>query len=81
MLNFSGNRHIFLARSPIDMRKGVVTLAGIVDHELGMNAFAGDIFIFIGKRANRVKILAWDQRGTWLLPRSGWNKGDSCDSS
>ena len=59
VLNFLGNRRIFLARAPIDMRKGVVTLAGIVDNELGMNAFAGDIFR--QARCDRVRFGRIDQ--------------------
>ena len=30
MLNFNGNRRIFLARAPIDMRKGAGTVKGAV---------------------------------------------------
>jgi len=69
MLNFSGNRRIFLARAPIDMRKGAGTLATIVEHDLGMDAYVGDVFIFIGRHNNRVKILAWDQSGFWLCSK------------
>jgi len=69
MLNFNGNRRIFLARSPIDMRKGVGTLATIVEHSLGMDPYAGDIFVFLGKHANRVRVLVWDRSGFWLASK------------
>ncbi len=69
MLNFSGNRRIFLARSPIDMRKGAGSLATLVEHDLGMDAYVGDIFIFMGRHNNRVKVLAWDQSGFWLCAK------------
>jgi transposase len=69
MLNFNGNRRIFLARAPIDMRKGAGTLATIVEHNLGMEPYSGDIFVFLGKHANRVKVLAWDHSGFWLCSK------------
>jgi transposase len=59
MLNFNGNRRIFLARSPIDMRKGAGTLATIVEHSLGMDPYVGDIYVFLGKHSNRVKVLIY----------------------
>jgi transposase len=69
MLNFNGNRRIFLARAPIDMRKGAGTLATIVEHSLGMDPYAGDIFVFLGKHSNRVRILVWDRSGFWLASK------------
>jgi transposase len=69
MLNFNGNRRIFLARAPIDMRKGAGTLATIVEHGLGMDPYAGDIFVFLGKHSNRVRILVWDCSGFWLASK------------
>ena len=66
MLNFSGNRRIFLARSPIDMRKGAGSLASLVEYGLNMDPYAGDIFLFIGKAKNRVKLITWDTSGFWL---------------
>jgi transposase len=69
MINFSGNRRIFLARAPVDMRKGTITLANIVEHGLGMDPYAGDIYVFLGKHSNRVKILVWDRSGFWLASK------------
>ncbi len=69
MLNFSGNRRIFLARAPIDIRKGAGSLATIVQYFLGMDPYAGDIFLFVGRRHNRVKLLAWDKSGFWICAK------------
>jgi len=69
MLNFSGNRRIFLARSPIDMRKGAGSLASLVEYGLNMDPYAGDIFLFVGKAKNRVKLIAWDTSGFWLCSK------------
>lgn len=69
MLNFSGNRRIFLARSPIDMRKGAGSLASLVEYGLNMDPYAGDIFLFVGKAKNRVKLIAWDTSGFWMCSK------------
>jgi transposase len=69
MLNFTGNRRIFLARSPIDMRKGAGSLASLVEYGLKMDPYAGDIFLFVGRAKNRVKLIAWDTSGFWLASK------------
>jgi transposase len=69
MLNFSGNRRIFLARSPIDMRKGAGSLASLVEYGLNMDPYAGDIFLFVGRAKNRIKFIAWDTSGFWLASK------------
>lgn len=66
MLNFSDNRRIFLARQAVDMRKGAASLAALVENALGQDPYTGDIFVFVGRRKNRVKLIAWDRSGFWL---------------
>lgn len=69
----------FLYRESTDMRKGFDGLCGIVIGKLGDNPMSGDIFIFINKPRNRIKLLKWEQggfvifykrleRGTYELP-------------
>ena len=69
MLTFGDNRRIFLARMPIDMRKGALSLAAQVENELKQDPFAGDIFVFLGRAKNRVKLLVWDKSGFWLCAK------------
>ena len=69
MLSFETGRRIFLARAATDMRKSFNTLAALVEHQLGHSLFAGDVFVFIGKRSNRLKVLVWDASGFWLCAR------------
>ena len=45
------------------MRKGFDGLSGLVINQLGQDPLSGDIFIFINRTRNLVKILVWDQTG------------------
>jgi transposase len=61
------NQNIFyLYRFPTDMRMGFDSLCGIVQNELNRNPASGDVFIFINKPRNRIKLLHWE-RGGYLL--------------
>ena len=45
------------------MRFGIYSLAGLVRNELGFDPLSGDVFVFIGKRSNQVRLLQWDRDG------------------
>lgn len=51
------------------MRKGPNSLAALVEHGLGQDPFAGDIFVFVGRAKNRVKLLVWELSGFWLCAK------------
>lgn len=69
MLTFETGRRIFIARAATDMRKSFNTLAALVEHQLGHDPYAGDVFVFIGRKRNRLKVLVWDASGFWLCAR------------
>lgn len=69
MLTFGDTRRIFLARQFADMRKGCASLAAVVENALGHDPYVGDIFVFVGKHKNRVKLIAWDRSGFWLCAK------------
>ena len=54
---------MYLATKPVDMRKGFDGLAAIVAAEIGEDVYSGHLFVFVSRRADRVKILTWDQGG------------------
>jgi transposase len=58
---------IVVASRPVDFRAGLDGLAARVQQSLRENPFAGDLFVFRAKRADRVKILAWDGTGLCLF--------------
>jgi len=64
--NFSG-LHFYLCRQPTDMRKNFDGLSGVIESSLGANPLSGDVFIFINKRRDRIKLLLWDRDGFWLF--------------
>lgn len=63
MLALTASTRIFIAAGPVDMRKGFDSLAALVNTAFGVDVFSGALFVFIGKRADRIKILAWDRGG------------------
>jgi len=54
---------VFLCTSPTDMRKGFDTLAALVRDGLRYDPMSGHLFLFVGRRRDRIKILYWDRDG------------------
>ncbi len=69
MLTFAPTQRIFLARAAVDMRKSFDSLAALVKNQLGKDPFAGDVYLFVGKYRNRVKILVWEVSGFWVCAK------------
>lgn len=59
--------HVFLACDHTDMRKLIDGLAAIVQQNFKLNPFSQDIFMFCGRRKDRIKVLSWDGDGFSLL--------------
>lgn len=62
-----------------DMRKGFNGLCGLVRNEFLQNPLSGDVFIFINRPRNRIKLLHWQgdgfaiyykrlEKGTYEMP-------------
>ena len=58
---------VLVATKPVDFRKGGDGLVALVRETLGEDPFSQTIFIFRSKRADRLKILAWDGSGLVLF--------------
>ena len=48
-------------------RKGIDGLALVVQETMGLDPFSGAAFVFRSKRADRIKVLIWDQTGIVLV--------------
>ena len=79
-LGFSGR--ILVAVEPVDGRKGIDSLAGVVRSVLLGDPLSGDLFVFKNKGGDKLKILAWMgdgfslylrrlERGTFAFPAAG----------
>ena len=54
---------IFMSDRPVDMRKGFDGLIAIVRTSWRGDVFSGHLFVFLGSRRDRAKILYWDHGG------------------
>jgi transposase len=58
---------IFLCTMPQDMRRSFDGLGLVVQQVLGEDPQSGALFVFVSKRATRVKVLWFDRNGYCLL--------------
>jgi transposase len=54
---------IWLCTTPADMRKGFDSLAALVREGLNHDPLCGDLFLFVGRGRDRLKLLYWDSDG------------------
>jgi transposase len=69
MLHLSSNERYYFYDQLTDMRKGCYGLCGIVQNELKKNILLGDVFVFMGKGHNKIKLLQWDTDGFALYEK------------
>ncbi len=62
MFNLNENNRIVMAQHPTDMRMGVNCLSGQV-RMIGLDPSNGDVYIFVGKSRQVMKILHWEHGG------------------
>lgn len=60
---------IWMAVTPVDMRRGLDGLSAIVQQSLGHSPCAEAAFIFRNRAGNRLRLLLWDGNGVWLCQR------------
>jgi transposase len=63
MLTVAAGAKVYLATEPVDLRRGHDGLTALVRARLGMDPLDGHLFVFVGRRGDRVKILFWDRGG------------------
>ena len=67
MITVPAGLRVLIATKPVDFRRGADGLAALVRETLGEDPFSGTIYVFRSKRADRVKMVAWDGTGLVLL--------------
>ena len=68
-VSVAAGTRIYLALEPTDMRKGFDGLAAQVSQVLRRDLFSGHLFLFRGKRGDRLKALYWDGSGFCLFAK------------
>ena len=79
MIAFPSQIRVFLYRHPTDMRKSFNGLVAITESQLEQDPCSGDLFVFLNRRRDRIKLLYWGntgfciwyqqlQTGTYQLP-------------
>jgi len=69
MIGLLPGTKVWLACGVTDMRKGFDGLAALVQLTLNEDPFSGQLFVFRGRRGDRVKILWWDGDGLCLFAK------------
>lgn len=85
MLMLPSTCKIFVSAAPCDMRRSFDRLASMVQEILHQSPLSGHLFVFRGRRNDRLKILYWErggfaiwyrrlEKGTFRFPE----KGETC---
>ncbi len=59
--------NIYIACGYTDMRKSIDGLAAVVQQQFHLDPFSKSLFLFCGKRRDRIKVLFWEGDGFVLL--------------
>ena len=69
MLSLPPSVRIFVARGATDQRKSFDGLCALAKDVLRQDPFSGHVFVFVGRRRDRVKLLVWDRSGFWVFAK------------
>lgn len=68
MLNdFTGANRVYIACGYTDLRLGIDGLAALVKRQFALEPFENCLFLFCGRRRDRIKALYWEGNGFLLL--------------
>lgn len=67
MLTVASHTRIYLHTRPTDMRKSFDGLSGLVRSVFQADPLDGSLFLFLNRRADRIKLLWWDRDGLALF--------------
>jgi transposase len=67
MLMLPPTVRVYVATGTTDLRRSIDGLSMLVRERLALDPLSGHLFLFRNRRGDRVKILAWDRSGFWVL--------------
>ena len=75
MLNdFAGADRVYIACGYTDLRLGIDGLAALVKRQFALDPFENCLFLFCGRRRDRIKALYWEGNGFLLLYKNVWSQ-------
>lgn len=63
MFALSSALNYYLYNGPTDMRKSFDGLCNVIQSRMNRNPLSGEVFLFINKRRDRMKLLRWEYSG------------------
>ena len=80
--DFKGADHVYIACGYTDLRRGIDGLASLVEQQFQLDPFSNTLFLFCGRRRDRIKGLYWEgnsfillykrlESGSFQWPRNG----------
>jgi len=69
VIGLPAGTRVWLAAGVTDMRRGFDGLASIALNTLNEDPFSGHVFVFRGRRGDRIKVLWWSGDGLCLLAK------------
>lgn len=67
MIALASHLKFYLYPQATDMRKSFDGLSGMVTSILARDPMSGEVYIFLNRRRDRMKLLLWDRNGFWLF--------------
>ncbi len=68
-MSLATGTRVWIVCGVTDMRKGFDGLAALVQLKLREDPFSGQLFVFRGRRGDRIKMLWWDGDGLCLFAK------------
>ena len=69
MIPIHSNSRCFFYTKSTDMRNSFDGLSAIVSSQMSGNLISGDVFIFMNRKQNFIKLLVFDRNGFWLCAK------------
>ena len=67
LTDFTGADRVYIACGYTDLRRGIDVLASLVQQQFNLDPFINTLFLFCGRRRDRIKALYWEGNGFVLL--------------
>ena len=69
MIGFPSGTRVWLAAGVTDMRRGFDELTALIQGSLSEDPFSGHVFVFRGRKGDRIKVLWWCGDGMCMFAK------------